>query len=100
MTRGYAGAHALDREWHAWSERLRGHANAVGSAALALLILGGVSVAPLAALVALVALLLPGNDGVRALAGPLIVGAAIWLTLAILCAHALQMEEGPHGRER
>jgi O-antigen ligase len=78
----------------AWAERLRlrwhGRAlasTALVSTALAWFTLGGVFVAPLGALAALITLFTPGGDGMRPLAGPLIVGAAIWLALAVLCAH-------------
>jgi len=68
--------------------RLRRRGSAIVPAALEVVTLGGVFVAPLAALAALVTLFMPGSDGVRSLASPLIVGAALWLALAILCAHA------------
>lgn len=71
-----------------WAERLRRRWSAIVPAALEAVTLGGVFVAPLAALAALVTLFIPGIDGARPLATPLIVGAALWLALAILCAHA------------
>ncbi len=83
---------AADHVWRIWSERWGERVSAVLSIALALVTLGGVSVAPLAALVALAALLLPDGGAMRALAEPFSVGAGVWLSLAILCAHALNTD--------
>jgi hypothetical protein len=70
------------------ARRLPLFGGALAAAALALVTLGGVFAAPVAALVALAAMLMPRHDIAHAVAGPLIVGAVIWLALAILCAHA------------
>jgi hypothetical protein len=72
----------------AWLGRLGQRKKAIVSAALVLVTLGGVSIAPLAALAALVMLFASESGGARSLAAPLIIGAAIWLVLAVLCAHA------------
>lgn len=93
---GYAGLYDATR---AWAERLRGHASGMVFASLGLVALGGVSVAPLVTLVALVILLLPGGGPARSLAGPLIIGSVIWLALAILCAHALHSDHVSSGLE-
>ena len=76
------------------------HGGVVVSAALTLVTLGGVFVAPLAALVALAALLMPAHNILRSLAAPLIVGAVLWLALAILCAHARHTDTTHSDHER
>ncbi len=85
---------------HAWAKRLLAHSGVVVSAALTLVTLGGVFVAPLAALVALAALLMPAHNFLRPMAAPLIVGAVLWLALAILCAHARHTDTIPGDHER
>lgn len=82
-----------------WVARLRERRRAIASVALEVFTLGGVFVAPLGALAALVALFAPAGDGVRPLAAPLIVGAAIWLALAVLCAHAHHTTVPPGGQD-
>jgi fatty acid desaturase len=96
----YAGLLGVSDVARAWAERLRERGSMAASTALTLLTLGGVFVAPLATLGALAALLIPGGDIARPLAPPLIVGAVIWLALAILCAHTLRIEEAPRDHER
>lgn len=71
-----------------WTRRMYVPGSALAASALAVVTLGGVFAAPLAALVALAALALPAHSLTHALVGPLIVGAGIWLGLAILAAHA------------
>lgn len=78
--------------WSVWRGRLGRRKKAIGAVALELVTLGGVFVAPLGALAALIALFTPASAYVRPLAAPLIVGAAIWLGLALLCAHACHTE--------
>ena len=94
---GHTSARAIS---HAGAERLREHGAMVISTALTMATLGGVFVAPLAVLVALAVLLMPGHNILRPLAAPLIVGAVLWLALAILCAHARHTDATPGDDER
>ena len=90
---GHTGAGASS---HTWAER----GGVVISVALTLVTLGGVFVAPLAALAALAVMLLPGHTILRPLAAPLIVVAVLWLALAILFAHARHTNATPADPEQ
>lgn len=71
-----------------WTRRVYVPGSALAASALAVVTLGGVFAAPVVALVALAALALPAHSIAHAFVGPLIVGAGVWLGLAILAAHA------------